>query len=339
MRKEIIGDATLYLGDCLEILPTLPKVDAVVTDPPYFKVKDEAWDRQWKKPEQFIAWLRVVLGKCSERMQPWASIFVFADPDMEWYVQAEVRSRFHFINSIRWRKALGWHRKQKVEDMRAFQTNWEACIFGQKGNDDDAMELSGYDAACKALHRKVYAPLGDYFKKARLAAGVTYKVIADHIERDSALYLRWEEGSSLPNPDDYAKCRMIMPDLRREYEDLRREYEDLRRPFLVFDRRMVGDIWDYDPVPPGFGKHPCEKPTGMMEHIVGTSTRKGHAVIDPFMGSGTTGVACAKLGRKFIGIELEEKYFEIACKRIEEAYKQPDLFVPAPEKIKQEVLI
>lgn len=51
-------------------------------------------------------------------------------------------------------------------------------------------------------------------------------------------------------------------------------------------------------------------------------------ILDPFMGSGTTGVACVKLGRKFIGIEIEPKYFDIACRRIEAAYAQPDLFVP-----------
>ena len=50
-------------------------------------------------------------------------------------------------------------------------------------------------------------------------------------------------------------------------------------------------------------------------------------ILDPFMGSGTTGVACAKLGRSFIGIEIEPKYFDIACKRIEDAYRQPDLFI------------
>ena len=55
-------------------------------------------------------------------------------------------------------------------------------------------------------------------------------------------------------------------------------------------------------------------------------------ILDPFMGSGTTGVACAKLGRKFIGIEIDEGYFDIACKRIEDAYKQPDMFVAPPQK-------
>jgi DNA modification methylase len=57
------------------------------------------------------------------------------------------------------------------------------------------------------------------------------------------------------------------------------------------------------------------------------------------MGSGTTGVACAKLGRKFIGIEIEPRYFDIACKRIEQAYAQPDFFVERPKPAKQEVML
>ena len=61
-------------------------------------------------------------------------------------------------------------------------------------------------------------------------------------------------------------------------------------------------------------------------------------ILDPFMGSGTTGVACARLGRKFIGIEIEPRYFDIACRRIEEASKQADLFIdPAPQP-KQETM-
>ena len=55
-----------------------------------------------------------------------------------------------------------------------------------------------------------------------------------------------------------------------------------------------------------------------------------NTILDPFMGSGTTGVACAKLGRRFIGIECEPRYFDIACRRIEQAYRQPDMLIPRP---------
>ena len=85
--------------------------------------------------------------------------------------------------------------------------------------------------------------------------------------------------------------------------------------------------------------HPTQKPVAVMEWCLKQATQVGDLVLDPFMGSGTTGVACAKLGRKFIGIEIEPKYFEIACRRIEAAYKQPDMFIARPEPAKQEALI
>lgn len=81
-----------------------------------------------------------------------------------------------------------------------------------------------------------------------------------------------------------------------------------------------------------YGGHPTEKPLPLMCELVSLFTNWGETVLDPFMGSGTTGVAAVKLGRKFIGIERERKYFDIAVKRISEAYRQGDLFVSPPEK-------
>ncbi len=74
--------------------------------------------------------------------------------------------------------------------------------------------------------------------------------------------------------------------------------------------------------------HPTQKPIPLMEWCVDMAGPG--IVLDPFMGSGTTGVACVKLGRKFVGIEIDEGYFDIACKRIREAYAQPDFFVEQP---------
>lgn len=82
--------------------------------------------------------------------------------------------------------------------------------------------------------------------------------------------------------------------------------------------------------PDRHGMHPTEKPWRLFSEILSDFVKDGETVLDPFMGSGTTLVACAKLGRKGIGIELDESYFEIACERVRKAYAQPDLFVSPP---------
>lgn len=78
--------------------------------------------------------------------------------------------------------------------------------------------------------------------------------------------------------------------------------------------------------------HPTQKPLALMRWCVQLTTG---TVLDPYMGSGTTGVACVNLGRRFIGIEIEPKYFDIACRRIEAATKQPDLFIEQPKSAEQ----
>jgi len=84
-------------------------------------------------------------------------------------------------------------------------------------------------------------------------------------------------------------------------------------------------------------QHPTQKPVALMEWCLGFLPN-AQTILDPFMGSGTTLVACAKLGRKGIGIELDPDYFDIACKRVEQAYRQPDLFIAPPAKPTQETL-
>jgi site-specific DNA-methyltransferase (adenine-specific) len=83
--------------------------------------------------------------------------------------------------------------------------------------------------------------------------------------------------------------------------------------------------------------HPTEKPLTLVLSWISDFTDLGECILDPFMGSGTTGVAAVKLGRSFIGIEREPKYFDTACRRIEAAYAQPDLFIeqakPKPEQL------
>src|SRR5690606_9373773 len=84
--------------------------------------------------------------------------------------------------------------------------------------------------------------------------------------------------------------------------------------------------------------HPTQKPLAVMMFTL-RAIGDARTILDPFMGSGTTGVAAVKLGRRFTGIEIDEEYFDIACRRISEALKQPDMFVEAPKvPPKQEAL-
>jgi site-specific DNA-methyltransferase (adenine-specific) len=84
----------------------------------------------------------------------------------------------------------------------------------------------------------------------------------------------------------------------------------------------------------GFRHHPTMKPVGLMSWCL-EFIPSAQTILDPFMGSGTTGVAAVKLGRKFIGIEIEPKYFDIACRRISDALKQPDMFIEKPKPVEQ----
>lgn len=86
--------------------------------------------------------------------------------------------------------------------------------------------------------------------------------------------------------------------------------------------------------------HPCPKPLGWMRWLISHASDPGEVIVDPFMGSGTTGVASVKLGRKFIGIEIEPKYFDIARRRVTDALSRPDMFFVTPKpKVKQESFI
>jgi modification methylase len=110
-----------------------------------------------------------------------------------------------------------------------------------------------------------------------------------------------------------------------------------KRDFALKSRSAsgVGDVWQIS-----FDvntEHPAPFPIELPYRCIEPTSCQ--TILDPFMGSGTTGVACAKLGRKFIGIEIEPRYFDIACKRIEQAYAQPDMFIEPPAKPKQEAML
>ena len=227
-RVEHIGDAVLHLGDCRDILPTLGKVDAVVTDPPY-GIGLNTDNRRFSGGDPALAAKRgTKIGSANGR--PILEDDAPFDPS--------------FLLSLDGDKIVwGWNNYPD-------RLPRGACLVWLKRNDD---------------------AFGSFLSDAELA----------WMSKGHGVY-----------------CR-----------------RDLSNNAIANDR-----------------VHPTQKPVPLMEWCLGF-VPAARTILDPFMGSGTTGVACANLGRSFIGIEREPTYFDIACRRIEEAYRQPRLFdepVPKP---------
>ena len=221
MRKEIIGNATLYLGDCLEVLPTLDKVDAVITDPPYGIDGSSGTDN-----------LKRGKGNYSNYEDTQKNIALVVIPAINRCLsiseRAAITPGFHNVQKYPQYEVLGGF----YSPAAASRCRWGFCIL---------------------------TPILFYGKDPRLgknASGIVHKM----------------------------------------------------------NGRASTDL------------HPCAKPIDAIEWLVDKTSLNNETILDPFMGSGTTGVACMNLGRKFIGIEIEQKYFDIACERIDQAQKQQRLF-------------
>jgi adenine-specific DNA-methyltransferase len=340
IREVQIGNCRLIQGDCLEVMPMLGKVDAVVTDPPYHGVKRHAWDNQWKTDAAFIGWAGDICGALRELIRENGSLYWFASPQMAARLEVCISKKFRVLNNLVWdksgaRKGVGG----TGIDVTALRCFWSAStervIFAEPyGGDERASKVSGYEDSCIALKARIF---GDYLRAEFRRAGVTSKQVAALFPSKTGgmtgCVSNWLLGLNVPTPEQYEEIRTFLNDdyLRQEYEELRQEYEELRRPFNVTYGDEWGDVWRFE-IERG-AQHPTQKPLRLMHHIVKASSRTDDAILDPFMGSGTTGVACVNLGRSFIGIELDPDYFDIAVKRITDAHRQTDLFVAKPPPV------
>jgi DNA modification methylase len=217
----VIGNATLYHGDCLEILPTLPKVDAVVTDPPYG--------------------------------------IALRNGDVDGHRSA-----------------------------RSFAIAGDGCTTaGQAVLDICAIG-----------------------KLPTIAFASPWKPWAG----DWRNLIVWDKGGAVGGGGDIATC------LKRSWELI----QVARNGPLIGGRQE--SVVRFPSLPSDTADHIAAKPVPLMEWLLRAFTPAGQTILDPFMGSGTTGVACMNLGRKFIGVELERKYFDIACERIDQAQRQSRMF-------------
>lgn len=328
----------LINGDCLDVMRDMAanSVDAVITDPPYYKVKGEAWDNQWDTPAKFLTWVGLLCEQFERILKPNGSLYFFASPQMAARVECEIGKRFSVLNHITWRKgaadrdAVSKGNAACKEALRGWFPTSERIIFAEHyGSDTIAMGEAGYRSKCGEAARDTF---GKYITATRAEHALTMKALTDAVGAYGAVNhggacSNWENGNNVPTLDHYKKLQATFPGcFDREYEDLRREYEDLRRPFSVTARDQWSDVWDFDPVQAYPGKHPCEKPLPLLCHILNASTKPGAVVFDPFAGSASLGEACHELGRQFIGVELCPDNYAKAARRIEAVKAQERLF-------------
>lgn len=217
MTPVVIGNATLYHGDCLEILPALQRVDAVVTDPPYG------------------------IGESNKN--------------------------------------------HKSRNKLASSPTYERSDWDNKPASTDAIALMRSISATQVIFG------GNYFDLP-----------------PAKCWLIWDK---INGENDFADAEMAWTNVNGAVRLIRHQWAGMLRD----SERDISR------------QHPTQKPIAVMEWAITKSkVAAGATILDPFMGSGTTGVACMNLGRKFIGIEIDRKYFDIACERIENAQRQGRMF-------------
>lgn len=229
MRREIIGNSELYLGDCRDLMSTLTAIEAVVTDPPY-------------------------------------------GVNLNTKTASSSRHRGGAFGLDKSVDALPVHGDNAPFDPSPFTQFHEAILWG-----------------------------GNHFCS-RLP--------------DASKWLVWDKRCG-GTPDDNADCEIAWTNLKGPARIHRQVWRGFFRQGV--ENASIS----------GAKVHPTQKPIALMDWCV--SMIAGSVILDPFMGSGTTGVACAKAGKHFIGVEIESRYFDIACKRIDQAQRQGDMFVQPAE--------
>lgn len=272
----IIGNCTLYLGDCREILPTLGTVDAVVTSPPYDQQREYGGIGDWS----LLVPVAMPLVPWHDKTQFLVNLgLIYRDGEcIEYWQDLIAEMRNHGF------RLFGWY------------------VWDQ--GDGLPGDWNGRFAPC---HEFVF-----HFNRMARRPNKTFPTKSKG---------RIITGTGLRKKDGTTNDRM-------SHDGATVQSTKIPDSVIRIYREMTRDV-----------DHPAIFPTALPHFLAEAFSDAGETILDPFMGSGTTGVACVKLGRKFIGIEIHEPYFDIACKRIQAAVNEPRLPMLDQPHFKQEAML
>lgn len=301
--------AELHRGDCLELMKDIPdgSIDMILCDLPYGTMKgaaldgwnhdDTYWDERLDTNILFAEYERILRenGICILFSQePYTSeIRRHRTANIE-FVYPLIWKKNHFANALIAKKAPVSY----FEDLSVFLKKYDRQLLNPlRQYFSDVLAFIGA-SSCKDVNRALGHRRAEHCfyidsMQFGLCTESTYTELIDQFHIDKM------EGFK-----DFSECQTI--------------YQSFRRTFnLPEGQKFTGNVLEFKKDSQGF--HPTQKPVALLEHLVKTYTNAGDVVLDNCMGSGSTGVACVNTGRKFIGIELDRGYFEIAKKRIAEA--------------------
>lgn len=176
-----INSVDLINADCLHFIQSLPddSIDLIVTDPPYFKVKPNGWDNQWKGDEDYLKWLDHCLAQFWRVLKPAGSLYLFCGHRLASDIEIMMRERFNVLNHIIWAKPSGRWNGCNKESLRAYFPATERVLFAEHYQGPYRGKSDGYAAKERELKQHIMAPLISYFRDARAELGITAKQIAE----------------------------------------------------------------------------------------------------------------------------------------------------------------
>lgn len=311
----------LYMGDCLEVMKEIPdgSIDLILADPPYGTIKGLGESEQAKEAGyRDCAWdVEIPIDKmffdCSRILrQNGKAIFFSQEPYTSKMVSQQIVNMPFLYRAI-WIKNVFGNKFMCNKAMVSFYE--DICIFQKK-----------HDAEGKN-------PLREYFKRVLDYTGLQsskgVNAILGHRHAEHCFYVTGNRNGStqfsLCTEQTYQELIAVLKIDQMEgflpYDELKQINKKYESRFNLWQGgKTKSNILEYHKDSGGF--HPTQKPVALLEDLIRTFSDKDDNVLDFTMGSGSTGVACANTGRKFIGIELDRGYFEVAQKRVEGAYSR-----------------
>ena len=316
--------------DCLEGMKRIPdkSIDLIVTDPPYNIGK-----AKWDKVNSYIEWMGTIFKEWERILKDNGSFYFFHNdmPQiaqlMEWL---RLNTKFVFNSFIIWDKgdfrALGWKNPSENNNLRSWFNTCEYCLYYTFQDETGLTTVM--------LDTNNFPTLRGYFKGLQEYIGINKKKIIEIIGQKADHCFRWNSSQwNMPTRETYQQLIDVFnidkwegfreyESLRQEYESLRQEYESLRYTHNLDTNH--NNVWRSQERNKG-KQHPAQKPTDIIERIIKTSSNEKATVLDCFMGSGTTAIACINTNRNFIGFEIDKHYCDIANERIQKALAEKEV--------------